>query len=180
MTTGAVQKGSLIRLVLALLVVLFGLCTIFASIVTMAQAWQEHAQARWPEVMARVEESGFRQTSTGRRDKYYIRCRLSYTAGAEQHTANIYSRTVPPPEQWQYPANQMAPFSEWLDAHPRGTPVLVRYNPADYRKIVLVGNEFPGGGPRTPSNVKLVEMFAGGFVVLLTMARITRPRSPEA
>jgi hypothetical protein len=32
---------------------LSGLCTIFASVVTAAQARQEHAQARWPEVTAR-------------------------------------------------------------------------------------------------------------------------------
>jgi hypothetical protein len=53
MTTGTVQKGPLMWLGLIVLVVLLGLCTTFALVVTAAQAWQEHAQARWPEVTAR-------------------------------------------------------------------------------------------------------------------------------
>jgi hypothetical protein len=43
---------------LGLLVVFSGLCTIFVLVATAAQAWQEHAQARWPEVTARVEKCG--------------------------------------------------------------------------------------------------------------------------
>jgi hypothetical protein len=46
----------------------------FALVVTAAQAWQEHAQARWPEVTAHVDRCGLDQTSTGRREKY---CALS-------------------------------------------------------------------------------------------------------
>jgi hypothetical protein len=48
-------KGQLMWLGLMMLVALSGLCTIFASVVTAAQARQEHAQARWPEVTARVD-----------------------------------------------------------------------------------------------------------------------------
>jgi len=55
MTTEAAPKGQLMYLGLAVLVLLSGLCTIFASVVTAAQAWQEHAQARWPEVTGRVD-----------------------------------------------------------------------------------------------------------------------------
>ncbi|MGA8678094.1 MAG: hypothetical protein WB621_23000 [Candidatus Acidiferrales bacterium] len=63
-----------------------------------------------------------------------------------------------------------------MDEHPQGTPILVRYDPADHTKVVLVANYMPRGGPRTPSNVKLLEVCAGSFLVLLTIARITRPR----
>jgi Protein of unknown function (DUF3592) len=176
MTTGTVQKGSLISAGLMLLIVLLGLCTIFASVVTVAQAWQEHLQARWPEVTARVDKCGLNRTSTGRRMKFYIKCRLSYAVGAEQHEANFYSRNVPSREIWQYPPNQIAPFEEWVDEHPQGTSIVVRYDPADHTKVVLVTAN-PIGGPRTPNNVKLLEMFAASFVVLLTIARIARPRS---
>ena len=55
------------RLGLAVLVALSGLCTIFVSVVTAAQAWQEYAQARWPEVTARVDSCGMERTSSGRR-----------------------------------------------------------------------------------------------------------------
>ncbi len=177
MTTGTAQKGSLMWLGLMVLVVLLALCTVFASIVTVAQAWQEHLQARWPEVTARVDECGLKRTSSGRREKFYIRCRLSYAVGSEQHAANIYSRNVPSPEIWQYPPNQIAPFQEWVNDHPQGTPVVVRYDPSDHTKIVLVAANMPGGGPRTPNNLKLLEFLAGSFLVLLTIARIARPRS---
>jgi len=177
MTTGTVQKGPLLWLGLMVLVLLFGLCAIFATVVTVAVALQEHAQARWPEVTARVDECGLKRTSTGRRQNFYIRCRLSYAAGAEQHAANIYSRSVPSREVWQYPPNQIAPFEEWVNDHPQGTPIVVRYDPADYTKIVLVAANPPLGGPQTPTNVKLLEFLAGSFLVLGTIARITRPRS---
>jgi hypothetical protein len=175
MTTEAAPKGQLMYLGLAVLVLLSGLCTIFASVVTAAQAWQEHAQARWPEVTARVDTCGLDQTSSGPRT-YYIHCRLSYAVGAEQNVANVYSTNVPSPQVWQYPPNQIAPFEKWVDAHPQGTPIVVRYDPANHKKVVLVATDMPRGGPRTPSNMKLLEFCAGSFLVLLTIARITRPR----
>jgi hypothetical protein len=141
-----------------------------------AQAWQEHLQARWPELTARVDECGLNQTSTGRREKFYIRCSLSYAVGAERHATKIYSRNVPSPEIWQYPPDQIAPFEKWMDDHPQGTLIVVRYDPANHTKIVLVAN-MPGGGPRTRNNVNLLGFLAGSFLVLLTIARITWPRS---
>ena len=164
------------RLGLAMLILLSGLCTIFASLVTAAQAWQEHAQARWPEVTARVDRCGLDQTSSGRREKYYIHCRLSYVVGAEQNVANVYSSNVPSPEIWQYPPNQIAPFEQWVDQHSQGTPIVVRYDPANHKNAVLVATDMPRGGARTPNNAKLLAICAGSFLVLLTIARITRPR----
>jgi Protein of unknown function (DUF3592) len=177
MTSDPVPKSQLMWLGLMVLVVLSGLCTIFASVVTAAQARQEHAQARWPEVTARVDRCGLNQTSSGRRDKYYIHCRLRYAVGAEQNVANVESSNVPSPKIWQYPPNQIAAFEQWVDEHPPETPLVVRYDPADHRKVVLVATHMPRGGPRTPSNMKQLEVWAGSFLVLLTIARITRPRS---
>jgi len=114
---------------LMVLVVFSGLCTIFASVVTAAQAWQEHAQSRWPEVTAHVDRFALNQTSSERREKYYIHCRLSYTVGAEQNMANVYSSNVPSPEIWQYPPNQIGPLEVWVDEHPPGTPIVVHYDP---------------------------------------------------
>jgi|SRR5580658_10173283 hypothetical protein len=176
MTTETAPKGQLIWLGLMVLVAFSGLCTIFASVVTAAQAWQEHAQARWPEVTAHVDRCGLDRTSSGRREKFYIHCRLSYAVGVEQNVTNVYSSNVPSPEIWQYPPNQIGPFAEWVDQHPQGTPIVVRYDPANHKKVALVANYMPRGGPRTPSNVKLLEVCAGSFLVLLTIARITRPR----
>ena len=71
------------RMGLMVFVLLFGLCTVFAGVVTVAEAWQEHVQAQWPEVAARVDECGLQRTSSGRREKFHIRCRLSYAVGTE-------------------------------------------------------------------------------------------------
>jgi uncharacterized protein DUF3592 len=177
MTTKMGPKGQLMWLGLVVLVAFSALCTIFVSVATAAQAWQEHARARWPEVTARVDACDLTRTSSNGRRKFYIRCRLSYAVGAEQNVTNIYSSNVAAPEIWQYPPNQIAPFEEWVDEHPQGTPIVVQYDPADHKKVVLVANYMPRGGPRTPNNVKLLEVCAGSFLVLLTIARITRPRN---
>jgi Protein of unknown function (DUF3592) len=167
----------MMRMGLMVLVLLFALCTIFAAVVTVAQAWQEHVQARWPEVTARVDECGLERTSSDRREKFYIRCSLSYAVDGKQYASKIYSINVPSREVWQYPPNQIGPFEEWVNNHPPGTSIVVRYDPAKHTKVVLMTTDMPGGGPRTPSNVKLLEFLAGSFLVLLTIARITRPRS---
>jgi uncharacterized protein DUF3592 len=154
-----------------------GLCTIFALIVTVAEGWQEHSQAQWSEATAHIEKCYLHQSSTGRRDRYYIDCRLSYVVGAEEFATTIYSASVPSATVWQYPPNQIGPLEDWVDAHPQGMPIAVRYNPANPKKAVLVATDMPRGGPRTPSNLKLLGIAALSCVVLLTIARAGRPRS---
>lgn len=156
-----------------------GLCTIFALVVTVAQGWQEHAEEQWPQVTAQVDTCGMAQSSTGRRDRYHIDCCFSYTVGAEHFVARAYSMNVPRPEVWQYPANQIAPFEEWVEAHPPGTPIGVRYDPGNHQKAVLV-NDVPRGRPHTPQNLKLLGFFATSCVILLAIARIARPCLAEA
>ncbi|MFZ0734812.1 MAG: DUF3592 domain-containing protein [Candidatus Sulfotelmatobacter sp.] len=161
---------------LIVLVALSGLCTLFALVVTAAQAWQEHAQESWPQVTARVDRCAMDRTSTRRREMYYIHCRLSYALAAEQNVADVASASAPSSKVWQYPPNQIQPFEDWLDAHPPGTPIIVRYDPANHTNVVLAENYMPRGGPHTPSNIKLLALFGGSFLVLSGIARITRPR----
>jgi hypothetical protein len=178
MTTRTVQKGPLLWLGLLVLVILFGLCTVFASVVTVAQAWQEHVRARWPEVTARVDECGLRRTSSNGMRKMYIRCRLSYVVGTEQQSTYVYSSNVAAPEIWQYPPNQVAPLEAWVAAHSQGTPIVMRYDPADHSDLVPVtAADVLIGGPHTTNNVKLLEVCAGTFLALLVLARLTWPRS---
>jgi hypothetical protein len=177
MATETLPKGRLLRAGVMVLVAFLGLCTIFVTVVTVAQAWQEHAEARWPEVTARVDRCSLDRTSSNGGRKFDIRCRLSYAVGAEQNATNIYSINVPAPEVQQYPRNQIAPFEEWVNEHPQGTPIVVRYDPTDHKKIMLAANYMPRGGPRTPNNVKLLEVCAGSFFVLVTIALLTWPRS---
>lgn len=179
MTTETPPKPHWTRLILMVLVLFSGLCTIFALVVTAAAAWSEHSQAQWPQVTARVDRCGLTQTSTGKREMYYIRCRLIYAVGAEQNTATVYSVSVPSRAVWQYPPNQIGPLEDWVADHPPGTPIVVHYNPAHHTKAVLVATDMPRGGPQTPNNMKVLEVFAGSFVILLIIARITKPRSPQ-
>lgn len=169
MTTGTSAIGKLAWLGLVVLVLLFGLCMIFASVTTVAQAWQERLQAQWPQVTASVDRCAMLKTSAGRK-RFYIDCRLSYAVGTEQNTATVYSI-------WVYPSTN-GPLAEWVDEHPQGTPILVRYDPADHTKVIQIAPLMPGGGVRTPSNIKLLEFFAAGFLVLALIARLTRPRTP--
>ncbi len=177
MTPETLPKPHLLWAALALLVVLSGLCTVFALVTTALQAWEEQAQKQWPEVTARVESCGMQQGSFGHRQMYQIDCRITFAVGTDQNIANIYSTTVPSPNISQYPPNQIAPFERWVEEHPAGSELVVRYDPADHRKAVLVSNFMPRGGPRTPSNLKLLGVLGGSFLLLLVIALITRPES---
>jgi hypothetical protein len=58
-----------------------GLCTIFASVVTAAQAWQDHAQKRWPEVTARVDSVVGPYVLLGNQKVVYLVPGGSFTVG---------------------------------------------------------------------------------------------------
>jgi len=90
----------------------------------------------------------------------------------------IDSARVAAPEVWQYPRNQIAPLEEWVAEHPQGTPIVVQYDPASRTKVVLLAANTPFVGVQTPNNLKLLGASAGSFLILLTIARITCPRSP--
>jgi hypothetical protein len=171
MTMETTPKPRWLRIVLGILVLSTGLSTIFIGLVTAWQAWEEHVQDRWPEVRAHVDACDLQQTSSGD-PWYYIRCHLSYTVGSEQNVTSISSMNAPAREAWQYPPNQIEPFEKWLDGHPPGTPILVRYDPARHTRVVTTDRLV--GGPHTQGNVRLLEICAGSFVILLTILLITR------
>jgi len=177
MPTETSPKAQLMWSGLILLVVLSGLCTLFAAVVTAIQAAQEHAQESWPQVTARIDQCRMEQSSTRRRQMFNIHCRLSYAVDAEQNSAVLHSTSVPSAQVWQYPPNQIQPFEDWLNAHPPGTPIVVRYDPARHSRMVIATDYMPRGGPHTPSNVKLLALFGGGFLFLFGLARLTRPQS---
>jgi hypothetical protein len=176
-TTPEVSRArGLLFVCLVVLALLTGACTIFALVVTAAQAWQEHAEKSWPEVTAHVDTCRFERNSTRGRHKLYIACRFTYEVGAEQNAISIYSTCFPAPEVAAYPPNQQKPFEDWLDAHPPGTPIALRYDPANHKKAVISADFMPRGGPHTQNNIKLLTFFALSFIVLLSLTQLTRPR----
>ncbi len=154
-----------------------GLCTLFALVVTAAQAWQEHTRAHWPETTAQVQQCNL-TIYTRRRELYWIDCSVRYTVRGEDLVAHIHSRSTPAPRHViaQYPANQFESMQDWVDDHPEGTPITVHYDPANHGKAVLVNSDMPLGGPQTPTNLKLLCFFGVSCIVLVTIARTARPR----
>jgi Protein of unknown function (DUF3592) len=166
------------RAIAAFLGAFAGLCSVFALVVTVAQAWQEHTQAQWPRTTAHVARCYLHQTSTRGRNRYYIDCRLSYAVGAEQIEAHVYSGIVPSREVPQYPPNQIGPLEAWVDRHPPGTQMAVQYDPVRHERMVLVATDMPRAeGPHTANNLKLLGSFTASSVLLLTIARIWRLKS---
>ncbi len=67
-------------------------------------------------------------------------------------------------------------MQEWVDKHEPGSPMVVRYDPTKYTTAVLTETDMPMGGLRTPGNVRLLLMFSGACVVLLTIAKLLAMR----
>jgi Protein of unknown function (DUF3592) len=160
-----------------LLVPFLGLCTLFALVATTAEAWQEHAQSQWPQVTATVINCGLNRSNTRQRSTYYIRCHLSYAIGTEQNASTVHSGYAPSREVWQYPRNQIEPLETWVERHPPGTQLAVRYDLANHRRILIASDYMPLAGPRTPTNLKLLAFAAASFVAALAIAWLTRPAS---
>ncbi len=176
MTTEGVRKIQLIWLAVAGLGLFAGLCTIFVLVVTVAQGWQEHAQAQWPQATALVQSCGLEIYTHKPREAYWIDCRISYLVGAEEIVTKVHSRSTPAPRRVisQQPALQFGLMQVWVDEHPPGTPIAVHYDPANHNRAVLVATDMPLAGPHTPDNLKLLKVTAGICALLLAIAGLTR------
>lgn len=161
-----------------------GLCTIFILLVTAFEAWQEHAQAQWPEVTASIQSCGIRVSRRGysgpydsRGGAYHISCRIRYRVGAEVAAASIHSTSTRAPNllSRQDPWAAVRELQAWVDTHPPGAPITAHYDPQHHQKAVLVATDMPRGGPRTPGNLKLLGITAAACAALLTIARLARP-----
>jgi hypothetical protein len=155
-----------------------GLCTLLMLVVTVAEAWVEHAQAKWPETTAQVERCEL-APYTYNSESYWIDCSVNYTVRGKEIVSHLHSRTTPDPRRviWQYPSGRFDKLQQWVDEHLEGTPITVHYDPANHEKAVLVVTDMPLGGPRTPGNLRLLGAFAVSCALLLTIVRIARRRS---
>ncbi|MGA3132191.1 MAG: DUF3592 domain-containing protein [Terracidiphilus sp.] len=172
-------KGRRPAVVLAGFFCLFtGLCTVFMLIVTPALAWQDRVHAQWPQATAQVQQCGLDPYPPD--PKYYrIDCSVSYTVHGEKILSHVDSRTTLDPRQviWESQPPQFERMQEWVDAHPKGTPIAVHYDPASRSKAILIVTDMPSGGSQTPFCLRLLEISAMSCVLLLAIVRIIRPRS---
>jgi Protein of unknown function (DUF3592) len=155
-----------------------GLCTLFALVVTTGQAWEEHTHAQWPEVTAQVQRCGLDIYTHFHGTAYWINCSLSYQVRSEEFVSQVHSASTPDPRRvlGKNPSAAFDRMQAWVDAHPEGTSIRVHYNPANHANTALVETDMPGGGLRTPDNLKLLGFFAVSCIVMLTIARIAKPR----
>ena len=174
-----VPVARLLWFALSAFTLLAGLCTIFALVVTVIQAWIEHNQAQWPEVTAQFKKCEM-AVYRSRSQSYWIDCSLTFDVGGETVLTHLHSGSAPAPQRviWASRPYLFDYMQAWVDQHPPGAPVTVHYDPANRSRVVYLGSDMPAAGPRTPSNVKLLDFFAIGFIVLFAVARFTYPGMP--
>lgn len=172
----AANRRQSIHGILVLLGIFAGLCTVFALVATVAQAVEDRSQSQWPQVTASVEKCVMYPRSFGHPGYYYADCRFIYVVAGERIRTELASRYVTTPEIWEYPRrNLYGQFEEWVDQHPPGTAIVLRYNPARPQKAKVVATDTPFGGPHTPDNLKVLKFFAASCLGLFVIARIVRP-----
>jgi hypothetical protein len=183
MTTQAMSQNEAgwrgwVTFVAATLGLLCGLCTLFALVVTAAQAWQEHAEAGWPQATAQVEQCNL-EIYSHRHMSYWINCSISYPVRGRQVASTVHTLTIPAPSNtiWESSPGMFGRMQEWVDRHPQGSSIRVHYDPARPEKAVPVETDMPRGGPQTPNNLKLLGFFAVSCVVMVIIARMAWRRA---
>jgi hypothetical protein len=176
---GAQKRGLQASVVVAtgVLGLFGGLCTLFALVVTTAQAWQERAEAGWPQTTAQVRQCSL-EIYSHRHKLYWINCSIRYQVHGREVVSTVHSLSTPAPERviWESSPGIFGNMQDWVDQHPEGSSIRVHYDPAHPEKAVQVETDMPRGGPQTQNNLKLLEFFAASFVVMVIVARMARPR----
>ncbi|MGA3091154.1 MAG: DUF3592 domain-containing protein [Terriglobales bacterium] len=155
------------------------LCSLFSLIVTAGVAWQEYSETHWPEATATIRQC-YVERASRHSTSNIIDCRIVYPVGNETVMSSVRSGSWPAPEKviWEFHPGQAQAMSDkmqgWVEAHPQGTTIAVRYNPASHAKAALVTTDMPIGGARTPGNVQTTESAAALSAALLIIAAFAR------
>jgi hypothetical protein len=157
-----------------------GLCSLFALVATGLTAWREHVKAGWPEATATIERCSVEERRTTGSDlSWWLRCHIGFRREADQIETQIFSRILSSQSRG-YPEL----MDQWVDDHPNGSRVAVRYDPADPKVAIPATDYMPNGEPKTPSNLRVLAVFSLACAVLLAIAMLLRRRakslSPQA
>jgi hypothetical protein len=154
-----------------------GLCALFLLLVTAGVAWQEQRQKQWPEATATIQECGLEVVGR-RQPSYIIVCRVLYRANGRALVSKVHSLSSPIPGNslWESAGirETFDRMQDWVELHPAGKTMAVRYDPANPAKAVLTETDMPRGGPQTAGNLRLLEGVAGLTAVLLAIAVLAR------
>jgi hypothetical protein len=159
------------------LVGLFGLfaalCALLGLVVTVAEGFENVAQARWPIVPARIEHGEVTAPSTDRRGGaplWQLRYRVRYEVDGREHKATLTSHTTTSDET-------LARMRAWAGGHQRNGRIDIRYDPAQPARALFTA-DVPSAGSRTATNLELTLVATLAAVALLWLARRMAVREP--
>jgi len=162
--------------ILGPLAVFAGLCALFALIVSVTDAWREHVQQTWPEVIATIQPCSVDpyiplrgNRSQSRAPVWSIQCRIAYRTGGNEIDARIQSRSTE--SGW---GGDLDGMQRWVAGHRSGSSIVVHYDPTDPKIVVLTKTDMPSAGPRTPSNLRLLLISCCASLGLFLGARSLR------
>ena len=153
-----------LRAIGALLAVFFALCAAGALVFAIIDGITAMRHERWPAVTAIVRSAEVEQYHPFTRDSpaptYSVKVRAMFIAGHRFVRANISSASSYRPEAMR----------RWADAHPMGSIIHVRYNPANPSDAELATGDLPR---RYHAGVDLIiaAIFAALAAVLLFASR---------
>ena len=158
------RKSEPVTLAFRLLVVgfLLGLCALATCVKTAVDAYQENAEAKWPRVIATITRQAIGESFVGRynsRSVWYIQSELRYSAGGQELTSSVRSRTS---------SSQKATMRKWAARHQPGTYLAIRYDPQHLDIAIPDAGDMPESGPEAPDDLKMFLLFLLPSIALIT------------
>jgi hypothetical protein len=153
-----------------------GLCTAFILVITVGVAWREHAQESWPEASATIERCSvdlkYLDGPSDPDPTWWIECRIGFRTETDRIETTIHSGHRSNPSQG-YPEL----MDQWVDDHPSGSQIVVRYSPSDHKTAIPSRDYLPNGEPKTGYNLKFLMICFIACICLLVMAKLLRDRT---
>jgi len=149
------------------------LCALFGTAVTVAEGFEDAAQARWPVVAALIEHGEVAANGTDRQSGaplWQLRYRVRYEVDGREHKATLTSHTTTSDET-------LAEMRAWAGLHHRNGRIDIRYDPAHPGRALFTSH-VPGAGPRTATNLEITLIATLAAVALLWLARFMAAREP--
>ncbi len=165
-----------IRGLIGLLALFAALCTAFLLVVTAAVAWHEHVQASWPEALATIERCSvdlrYYEGPNDPDPTWWIECQIRFRTDTGEVKSTIHSGHRSNPARG-YPEV----MNQWVDDHPSGSRIIVRYDPKDFKTVVPAQDYLPNGEPKTRFNLISLMIVSISCFGLLIIAKILRDRA---
>jgi hypothetical protein len=154
----------------------FGLCTVFLLVSTAVDAWREHAQKGWPQATATIAQCRIDLRHYNGPDDddptWWLECPVRFRVGPDEIKTTIHSGHRSNPAR-DYPDLMNA----WVSDHPDGSPIVVRYDPSDFRTAMPARDYMPNGSPRTGYDFRFLLVCSVAFISLLTITRLLLRRA---